>query len=75
MKRRLMALIGVGVVFGAVVTGTVFARDITSNATPTLEDQIQGLAPSYESENSEGQSVYIDLRNREWQWPIEADGQ
>jgi len=73
MRKRLFGVIGAGVVLAGILTGSVFARDISSNNKPTLQERIAGLAQSYESEDSEGQSVYIDLRNR--QGPSEDDAQ
>ena len=61
MRKRLFAVIGRGVVLAAILTGSVFARDITSNNSPKVENQLVGLPQSYESEDSEGRYVYIDL--------------
>ena len=73
MRRRLIAVIGAGFVLAAILTGSVFARDITSNTSPKVDYRVSGLAHSVESEDSESQSVYIDLSNR--QGPSEDDAQ
>ena len=64
MRKRLFAVIASAFVLAGIVTGSVFARDISLvDRTAELRELIQGLPQSYESEDSEGQHMYIDLKN------------
>ena len=69
MRRRLAVLVIGILVLVSAWTGTALARERVSPVGSQFD--LRGLSTTYESEDSEGRSVYIDLTHIEG--PSEAD--
>ncbi|HLF08237.1 MAG TPA: hypothetical protein VI789_02680 [Dehalococcoidia bacterium] len=65
MHRRLVALIGTGLVLAVVFTGTALARDNASKLGPKVD--YAAYRTTIESEDFDSGSFYIDLSKVNWE--------